>query len=186
MLPQAIIMPSTAKQAETTAYEAVQATPIMRVHRRLTQSNYKSLKSDTCALVREVEDITYAWSKSTTDNYGLLGDILSVNEYYKFTGITTYAIQVEPMSYNPFTNNTMPPHKHKHKEEDWDLIRTAWFIRKGFLQGIVNNLRDTLNEQYYSQLKHCLTAYHNVTPFQILEHLNDCWCPLNVKAKKAL
>ncbi len=27
---------------------------------------------------------------------------------------------------------------------------------------------------------------HDVTPFQILEHLNNCWCPLNVKAKKAL
>jgi hypothetical protein len=61
-----------------------------------------------------------------------------------------------------------------------------WFIRKGFLRGIVNNPRDALDEQYYSQLRHWLTAYRNVTPFQILEHLNDCWCPLNVKAKKAL
>ena len=31
-----------------------------------------------------------------------------------------------------------------------------------------------------------LTAYRNVTPFQLLEHLNNCWCPLDVKAKKAL
>jgi hypothetical protein len=29
-------------------------------------------------------------------------------------------------------------------------------------------------------------AYQNVTPFQILEHLNDRWWPLDVKAKKAL
>jgi hypothetical protein len=29
-------------------------------------------------------------------------------------------------------------------------------------------------------------AYQNVTPFQILEHLNDRWCPLDIKAKKAL
>jgi hypothetical protein len=29
-------------------------------------------------------------------------------------------------------------------------------------------------------------AYQNDTPFQILEHLNDHWCPLDVKAKKAL
>jgi hypothetical protein len=35
-------------------------------------------------------------------------------------------------------------------------------------------------------LKHWLTAYQNVTPFQILEHLNNHWCPLDVKAKKAL
>jgi hypothetical protein len=71
-------------------------------------------------------------------------------------------------------------------EEEWELIRTSWFIRKGFLKGIVDNLRDTLNKQYYSQLKHGLIIYHNITPFQILEHLNDRWCPLNIQAKKKL
>jgi hypothetical protein len=70
----------------------------------------------------------------------------------------------------------MPTHKHErqHKEEDWDFILTTWFIRKGFLQGIVNNLHDALDEQQQR------------TPFQILEHLNDQWCPLDIKAKKAL
>jgi hypothetical protein len=29
-------------------------------------------------------------------------------------------------------------------------------------------------------------AYRNITPFQILEHLNKCWCPLDVQAKKVL
>jgi len=29
-------------------------------------------------------------------------------------------------------------------------------------------------------------VYQNITPFQILEHLNNRWCPLDVKAKKAL
>ncbi len=43
-----------------------------------------------------------------------------------------------------------------------------------------------LDEQYYSQLRNRLTAYRNVTPFQILEHLNDRWCSLDVRAKKAL
>jgi hypothetical protein len=42
------------------------------------------------------------------------------------------------------------------------------------------------NEQYYLQLRNRLTAYSNVTPFQILEHLNDRWCPLDVRAKRAL
>ena len=61
-----------------------------------------------------------------------------------------------------------------------------WFIRKGFLWGIVNNLHNAFDEQYYTQLKHRLTAYQNVTPFQILDHLDGRWCPLDVKAKKAL
>ncbi len=57
--------------------------------------------------------------------------------------------------------------------------------KKGFLWGIVNNLRNAFDKQYYSQLKHRLTAYCNITPFKILKNLNVRWCPLNVKAKKA-
>jgi hypothetical protein len=60
------------------------------------------------------------------------------------------------------------------------------FIRKGFLRGILDNLHDTLDKQYYFQLKHHLRVYCNVTPFQILEHLNDHWCPLDIKVKKVL
>jgi hypothetical protein len=158
----------------------------MRVHGRPTQSNYKTLKSDASTLASKVEDITYAWSKSTTDDYRLFGDILGVDENYKLTGISTYAILVEPALYDPSINNTMFTHECKCKEEDWELIRTMWFIKKGVLQGIVDNLCDALDKQYYSQLKQCLTAYCNITHFQILEHLNECLCPLDVKAKKAL
>jgi hypothetical protein len=179
-------MPFTAKQAETTTYEAIRSTPITRVYGQPTQSNYKTLKSDASALTSKMEGISYAWSKSLTDDYGLLGNILGVDKYYKLTGISTYAIPTELASYDPSINITMPTHESKCKEEDWDLIRTAWFIRKGFLRGIVDNLRDALDKQHYSQLKHCLMAYHNVTLFQILEHLNDRWCPLDVKAKKVL
>ncbi len=94
---------------------------------------YETLKSDASALVSKVEDITYAWSKSTMDNYGLLGDILGVNKSYKLTSISTYTIPTEPASYDPSINNTAPTQERKRKEEDWDLIRTAWFIQKGFL-----------------------------------------------------
>ncbi len=66
-------MPSTTKQAKTTAYESAQSNPFTRVHGQPTQSNYKTIKSEASALGREVEDITYAWSKNAMDNYGLLG-----------------------------------------------------------------------------------------------------------------
>jgi hypothetical protein len=45
-------------------------------------SNFKTLKSDTSALTSKVEDITYAWSKSVTDDCGLLGNMLGVDKYY--------------------------------------------------------------------------------------------------------
>lgn len=179
-------MPSTAKQAETTAHDAVRATPFTRVHGRPKRKDYEILKEEASALASEVEDITYAWSRDAAEDYGLLADILGADEYEELTGIDSYVIPVEPASYDPAITNATPTHERKRREEDWERVRTAWFIRKGFLRGIVDNLRDALDEQYYSQLKHRLTAYRNVTPFQILNHLNDRWCPLDVQAKKEL
>ncbi len=161
-------MPSTAKQAKTTALESVHAVPFTRVHGRPTRRNYKTLKEETFTLASEVEDITYAWSKNATDNYGLLADI-----HNELTGIDSYTIRCKPASYNPTITNATLKHECKQKEVEWDLVRRAWFICKGFLQGVLDNLCDTLNEQCYSQLKHCLTAYRNITPYQILKHLND-------------
>jgi len=179
-------MPSTAKQAETTAYVNVRSNPLTRVHGRPTRSDYEILKSEASTLASKVEDIPYSWSKNATDDYGLLGDILGADEYDKLTAIDTYAVPNEPVSYDPTITNATITHERKPKEEEWDLVRTSWFIQKGFLRGIVDNLHDALDEQYYAQLKHRLTAYQNVTPFQVLEYLNDRWCPLDVKAKKAL
>jgi hypothetical protein len=179
-------MPSTAKQAETTAFEAVQATPFTRVHGRPTLKDYELLKEEASALASEVEDITYAWNKNATDDFGLLADIIGTDEYDELTSIASYVIPTEPPLYDPTITNVTLTHERKRKEEDWELGRTSWYIRKGFLKGVVDNLRDAIDEQYYSQLRHRLTAYRNITPYQILEHLNDRWCPLDVQAKKAL
>jgi hypothetical protein len=51
---------------------------------------------------------------------------------------------------------------------------------------VVENMRDALDEQYYAQLKHRLTKYRNIKPQQILDHLDDRWCPLDVMAKKQI
>ncbi len=116
------------------------------MHGRPTQSNYEILKAEAGALTSKVEDITYAWSKNNTDNYSLLGDILGEDEYNELTGIGTYTIPAEPASYDLTITNAMLTHKRKRKEEEWELIRTSWFIRKGFLWGIVNNLHDPLDK----------------------------------------
>ncbi len=166
-------MPSTAKQAETTALDSVRTISFTRVHGRPTRRNYKTLKEEASALASKVEDITYGWSKNATDNYGLLADILGADKYDELTGINSFTIPCKPASYDPTITNSMLTHKCKWKEEEWDFICTTWFICKGFLRGVVDNLRNALDKQYYSHLKHRLTAYHNITPHQILEHLNN-------------
>jgi hypothetical protein len=150
--PQNKIMPSTAKQAKTNAFESIRATPFTRVHKRPTRRDYEVLKEEACAPASEVDDITYAWSKNVTDNYGLLADILGVDKYDDLTGNVTYAIPHEPASYDPNITDATPTHTRKQMEEEWELVWTSWFIRKGFLCGVVDNLRDALDEQYYSQL----------------------------------
>ena len=76
----------------------MRANPFARVHGRPTRADYDRLKSDAGALASEVEDITYEWSKSATDDYGLLDDIIGTDEYYVLTDIDTYAIPNEPPS----------------------------------------------------------------------------------------
>ncbi len=111
-------MPSTAKQAETTAFEAAQATPFTRVHGRPTRKDYKLLKEEASALASKVEDITYAWGKNATDNFGLLANIIGTDEYDELTSIATYVIPTEPPSYDLTITNATLTHKRKRKEED--------------------------------------------------------------------
>ena len=44
----------------------------------------------------------------------------------------------------------------------------------------------TLDKNWYSQLKHIHTAYRNVTPIQILNHLDSQWCLLDIQARKQI
>ena len=109
-------MLSTAKQeAETTAFESVRATPFTRVHGRPTRRDYEILKEEACACdpASKMEDITYTWSKNQTDNYGLLADILGVDEYDDLTNISTYVIPNEPSSYDPNIQDATPTHTQK-------------------------------------------------------------------------
>jgi hypothetical protein len=87
-----------------------------------------------------VEDITYAWSRDATNEYGLLADVIGFVSYNNLTGIDTYAVPPELQTYDPSITNTTPTHTRKHMEEEWELVRVSWFIRKGFLRGVVDNL----------------------------------------------
>ncbi len=78
--------------------ESVRASPFTRVHSRPTRCNYETLKEEASALASKVEDITYAWSKNATDDYGLLADILGANEYNELTNIDSYTIPLKPAS----------------------------------------------------------------------------------------
>jgi hypothetical protein len=160
-------MPSTVWATEASAYDNVCAYPFMRIHGCPTWSDYEIIKHKAATLASEVEDFTYAWSRdpATGDEYRLQAKILGLDEYDHQTGINIYVEENEPMTYNPAITVATPTHMQKHLEEEWERIRTCWYIRKGFLKGVAANLRDALDEQFYAQLKHRHSAYCNITPF---------------------
>ena len=178
---------SSAKAAETTSYDGVRATPFTRIHGRPKRQDYELLKKEASDLASEVENITFTWScdTATGEEYGLLAEIIGDVEYTHLTNLN-WAQETEPASYDPAIQAATATHTRKRMEEEWEEKRTSWFIRKGFLHGVTMNMRDALDEQYYSQLKHINTAYRNTTPIQILEHLDTRWCPLDIRARKLL
>jgi hypothetical protein len=87
------------------------------VHGRPALRDYEVLKEDACAPASKVDD-----------NYGLLADILGVDKYDDLTGILTYAIPHKPASYDPNITDATPTHTRKRMEEEWEFVRTSWFI----------------------------------------------------------
>ena len=118
-------MPSTAKQAEATAYESVRSHPFTRIHGRPTRNDFDTLKEEASMLACEMEDINYPWSKSATGEYGLLADIIVGAEYDHLTGISTYAEPPELAAYNATITNATATHKPKQKEEEWERTLTS-------------------------------------------------------------
>lgn len=182
-------MPLNIKQTEEAAFEKIRTTPFTRINGRPSRSDYELLKRECSERASEIEDVVFNWctDPATGEEYGLLADILGRDEYNDLTNIDIGAVpEQQPASYDPNINDVTPTHQRKRMEEDWDRRLTSWYIRKGFLKGTAANLRDALDEQYYAQLRNVRTAYRNVSPLTILEHLNDRWCPLDVQARKQL
>jgi gas vesicle protein len=181
-------MPLNIKQTEESGFNKIRSTPFTRINGRPSRSDYKLLKRECCNKASEIKDVVFEWctDPQTGEEYGLLADILGRDEY-NLTNIDIDDIpEQQPTTYDPDIDDATPTHQRKRMEEEWERRLTSWYIRKGFLKGTAANLRNALDEQYYAQLRNVRTAYRNVLPRMILEHLNNWWCPLDVQARKQL
>ena len=152
-----------------------------------TRQNYKTLEQEASDLASEVDNITFAWSPDTAtgEEYGLLAEIISNAENAHLTNLN-WNQEIKLPTYDLAMKDVTVTHTQKWLEEEWEEKRESWYNCKGFLRRVSMNMHDTLDEQYYLQLKHINTVYHNTTPIQIQEHLNTQWCPLDVHTKKLL
>ena len=120
-------MPSTARSAETMAFENARSTPFTRIHGRPSRSDYEILKQEAASIASEVEDITHDWSRDagTGDEYGLLAEILGVDEYDHQTGISTYVEATEPATYDGTIDDTTPTTRANAKRKNGNASARA-------------------------------------------------------------
>jgi len=143
---------SSAKAAEmTSSYDAVRAKPFTRIHGSPTRQDYEFIKKEASDLASEVENITFTWSCNTVtgEEYGLLAEIIGDDKCTHLTNLN-WTQETEPASYDPAITAATAAHMRKRMEEEWEEKRESWLIRKGFPRGDTMNMRDALDEQYYS------------------------------------
>jgi hypothetical protein len=108
------------------------------------------------------------------------------DDYELRFGITTYVAPTKPPHYNPTIDIDTPTYLRKQLEEENEQKKRDYWTYKGVSRGMAENLRDAMEDQYYSKLKHTTIAYRNVTTLQITEHLNTEWVPMNTKEKRKI
>jgi len=74
---------SSAKAAETKAYDAVRATLFTRIHGCPTLNDYELLKKEASDLASKDQNITFPWSRNTMTNeeFGLMAEFIGPAEY---------------------------------------------------------------------------------------------------------
>ena len=173
---------------EAAAYNKARARPLTVVRGKPNRSDYITWRKEleSTAADYDISD-TYSWTVDAAgNNYGCLHDVMDDNDYQTRTGITTYVEPVEPPHYDPNIDATTPTFQRKQLEEEHEQKKHDFFTWKGAARGLAENLRDAMEEQYYSELKHSIIGYRNVTTLAQLEHLDDKWTPMNPKEKKLI
>ena len=119
-------------------------------------------------------------------DYGLLGEVMSEEEYTATTGGLVYAEIEDPGTYDDDITDDMDDHERKRMEANHNERQEAWYTRKGALRGLCTNIRDALDEKYYIQLKKAVIGYKRVTIKQYINHLDVKWCKLDTKVIKQM
>ena len=176
------------KLVEAAAYDQARAQPLTITHGKPSRSNYIAWRKELelIATGYDVSD-TYGWSVDAAgNNYGCLHLTMDDNDYQNRTTITTYVEPTEPAHYDPNINASTPTFQRKQLEEEQEQMKHDFFTWTGASRGMAENLRDAMEEQYYSELKHSIVGYKNVKTLQILEHLDTHWVTMNTREKKKI
>ena len=76
--------------------------------------------------------------------------------------------------------------RHQQKIEDWKKDKQLWAEYKAGEQAIRNLIIDNVDDEYISELKHKKTQYKQIPPFDLMEHLKNCYGNVDDKAITAM
>lgn len=65
-----------------------------------------------------------------------------------------------------------------------DVLRYDWAVLKGFIKGILANIRDTLDLKYYEDLEHVEHCCKYILPSDYIINLEQEHCPCDEQAVK--
>ena len=181
-------MKSTNKTIEQAAYDIVRTHHLTKIHGRPNRAHLINMIDEISAKLVDI-DISETYGDKTVDaamnNFGCLAGIMTEDEYLNRTTLD-WEEPTEPDYYDTNITDAMPRHTRKRMEEVHNQKITDYWTYMGTMKGLAANIREALHEQYYSKLKHSLTAYNAVTPRELLEHIGEVWAPMDTKSKREL
>ena len=148
---------TTAKQTEQAAYEQVRLQPFTKIHGRPSRLDWNKLYEELCEQAGEI-DMPF----EECGDYGLLGEVMSAEEYTTTTDGLVYNGIDDPGTYDEDITAGMNDHQRKIMEAKHNERQEAWYTRKGALRGLCTNIRDALDAKYYNQLKKSVIGYKQV------------------------
>jgi hypothetical protein len=181
-------MKSTSKTIEQAAYDVVRKHHLTKIHGWPNRAQLINMIDEILAKIVDI-DISDTYGDKTVDdamnNFGCLAGIMTEDEYLQRTTLD-WEEPTEPDYYDINITDEMPRHVRKRMEEVHNQKITDYWTYMGTMRGLAVNIREALQEQYYSKLKHSLTAYNAVKPRELLEHVGEVWAPMDTKSKREL
>jgi hypothetical protein len=146
------------KQAQAAVYETVRTTPFTRIPGRLTHRDYITLQNEACKIACNI-NIKCKWA----GDFGHLVIVTGAQEYLTITTTAstpiTYIPKAAPAAFNPAINTATTEFQVRKKMAEWEAKREAWYTQCGVEEGLCKNFRNTVDEQYYHQLKKPIIGY---------------------------
>ncbi|GFH49049.1 hypothetical protein CTEN210_05525 [Chaetoceros tenuissimus] len=65
--------------------------------------------------------------------------------------------------------------RHSQKIDEWKKEKQLWAEYKAGEQAIRNLIIDNIDDEYISELKHERTQYKQIPPFDLMEHVTNCY-----------